>query len=358
MLIKDLVNQLNIHSIIHFTNVNNLISIINHGMISRDNLISDSIPSYFSDNFRYDGKTDTISLSINCPNFFMLSKKEQGMYCILKISKDILWEKNCAFFPHNAASREYRYQPFENFMGANNLAQLFHHNISVETSQGIKTFYRSHDTPIWQPTSIQAEILCKDSIESHYIDEIILADHFQYNWAIQNIPQSWHKKLSVLEYYFGTQQDFTQKYKPTNIFDKSPFGSEASTPPFSNTKDDQNYDITHSINTLPRHEQIVLQSLDDKSKTIKQQDVSNNDVSLLDKTVDTPKPSGISETRNAKKQEQLPNRKNHGKSNAARLFEGLFAAATMSIIVGQFLTWWLSPLVFIVSFFYFVKDNA
>ena len=97
----------------HFTDRKNLPNILKNGLLPR-NLLSDT--AMVSDLLRFDRHVDSLCLSVSLHNHWMLNKKiEQGAIdpCLILLSPRILWEKPCAFYPHNAATACYRNMPFE-----------------------------------------------------------------------------------------------------------------------------------------------------------------------------------------------------------------------------------------------------
>lgn len=126
--IKFYAEEKGIKHVVHFTHIDNVENIIKHGLMSRKNIEEKGIDSKCSDNDRFDKKLDTISLSISCCNLSMLKSKikENGKnYCIIFLKPRVLWEKQCAFYPHNAASKEYINQDVNDFRGGGEIYTPF-----------------------------------------------------------------------------------------------------------------------------------------------------------------------------------------------------------------------------------------
>ena len=112
-----LANYRNINALYHFTPIVNVRSILNHGILSRDqcentaNIICYNIFGLCTDTNRYDGRKEYISCSINKPYYNMLSIKRKyikkiGGIAILKINKSIINKANRTLFSDgNAAKR-------------------------------------------------------------------------------------------------------------------------------------------------------------------------------------------------------------------------------------------------------------
>lgn len=76
-----------IQKLVHFTNISNLESILTLGLLTRENMDKKGICSKISDNERYDKRLDCTSLSIEYPNYPMLSYKRScnldSIFCVL-----------------------------------------------------------------------------------------------------------------------------------------------------------------------------------------------------------------------------------------------------------------------------------
>lgn len=69
--IKEFVSQRRIKSLYHFTSLQNLESILNNGLLSRDKLKENNILHYYNDNLRLENKLNAICVSISFPNYKM-----------------------------------------------------------------------------------------------------------------------------------------------------------------------------------------------------------------------------------------------------------------------------------------------
>lgn len=100
----------NIETLFHFTNTANLESIISHGLVPRGLLDEAAHPYAPTDNYRIDGRLDTVSLSISDVNRAMFASKRKlypkASWVVLLLAPSILWIKRCRFCERSAASRE------------------------------------------------------------------------------------------------------------------------------------------------------------------------------------------------------------------------------------------------------------
>lgn len=101
-----------IRYLVHFTQLDNVPSILEHGLLSRRELDERGIPYRWNDENRLDKALDAISLSISFPNyrmFFPLRKKNgEARWAVLMLDRSILWKYKCAYYYTNAASGELR----------------------------------------------------------------------------------------------------------------------------------------------------------------------------------------------------------------------------------------------------------
>lgn len=103
-------NRRGIAELIHFTHVDNLVSILRYGLIPRLYLENEAlrlvIRPVFADNQRVDGVKDANCLSISFPNYRMLygkSRNQQDRWVVLNLSIEILLQYVALFSESNAA---------------------------------------------------------------------------------------------------------------------------------------------------------------------------------------------------------------------------------------------------------------
>lgn len=166
MTIQEVVQQRNITRLFHFTHSDNLSSILENGLLSRSEL-DDEVNEYnydFNDEDRIDGHLDGICLSISFPNakmFWKYRSLKPGNWVILEINPSILWTKNCAFYPTNAASNNVRFNDLELMKGNVAFSALF--------SDEVFGIQRDVNLPAEYTTDVQAEVLVFEKIDSSYI---------------------------------------------------------------------------------------------------------------------------------------------------------------------------------------------
>ena len=186
-LLKTIVKQRGIRWLVHFTHINNLQSILDRGIIPREEvekivdygiILFDNPQSDYKrknneivlpDDLRLDGK-NTSCLSIMFPNNKVLWHKRQSygdknvVFILLK--SDVLWDYNCAFYPINAADRRVRHDPIEKYQSVEAFEYLFSDEVNnIKRETNLKPFL---------PTDVQAEILVFDTINIDYIHKCVL----------------------------------------------------------------------------------------------------------------------------------------------------------------------------------------
>ncbi|WOY03687.1 DarT ssDNA thymidine ADP-ribosyltransferase family protein [Dickeya fangzhongdai] len=164
MTIQQIVQQRNITRLFHFTHRDNLSSIIEYGLIGRGVMDEHEIVYDHNDELRIDGHLDAICLSVSYPNAKMLFRYRQlkeGDWILLAIDPAVLWEKDCAFYPTNAASNNVRFNDLSSMKGVEAFNSMFDGNVFSES--------RSNTLSSEYTTDVQAEVLVFNEIEPSYI---------------------------------------------------------------------------------------------------------------------------------------------------------------------------------------------
>ena len=177
LLISQVIEQRNIRWLCHFTPRANLENIKQNGLKTRDLLFD--WETTVTDPSRFDRFQNAICLSISKPNSWMFNRKqEQGLdLCLLLISPEVLFKKNCLFYPHNAATASYRNINIETLKGEKGLENMFSNPISYQKSgMPPQDIFRFHYLLPCETTSEQAEVQCLENIESQYIQHIFEYD--------------------------------------------------------------------------------------------------------------------------------------------------------------------------------------
>ncbi len=165
-LISEFCSIKGIVNLIHFTRIENLKSILQHGLINRKELsrLPESERPIFNDQERFDGHIEAICLSVSFPNyqmFYKLNKDKPDDWVVLLLDSSILWDLDCAFCQTNAASSKISSVPLEQRKTFEALKQMFTDEENVSREElGIPANFT---------TNPQAEVLVFDTIPVKYI---------------------------------------------------------------------------------------------------------------------------------------------------------------------------------------------
>lgn len=201
--IQNLCIERGVTSLMHFTRLGNLASVLQDGLISRHDLeLRSRYQNFlFSDSERYDGCKDAICMSISFPNYKMFWTRRQQIldhWIVLDIDARILWELDCAFCSENAASRAVRRVPLTIRKSPSALRQIF------QDFTGADETVRRSDLMIPKnyPTHPQTEVLVFDRVAPYYIQRV----YFQTNmdrirWMSQGLVSCTSEMLVDRRYF-------------------------------------------------------------------------------------------------------------------------------------------------------------
>lgn len=163
---KDVVKNRDIKFVLHFTRLENLKSILENGLKSRQFLQDNNSTSTFNDLHRYDGCKNAICCSIDHPNYKMFYQLRQENleqeWVVIGIKKSVIWKKDCAFCVENAASSNVTSIPLEERKGKKAFKRIFQEDVNKPTREELGIIDAC-------PTNPQAEILVFDDIEPENI---------------------------------------------------------------------------------------------------------------------------------------------------------------------------------------------
>lgn len=168
--IKEYAQEIEIPYLLHFTHISNLESIIENGLLSRE--LVDELPHEVvtNDTGRYDGRENTISLSIAHPNDLMFYKYRENdeEWCVLALNKKVLWELDCLFFKHNAADSRMSRLDDDELSTIDAFRSMYEEMDELDSRE--EQFLKPYD-----PTDKQAEILVFNEIPAEYILGVFVA---------------------------------------------------------------------------------------------------------------------------------------------------------------------------------------
>ncbi len=164
--IESFARELGIPHLVHFTRCENLAGILSHGLVSISTCDKQQLAFVRNDTDRWDGQPDGISLSVAFPNYRMFYKYRQifndADWAVLLISPRVLWEKDCAFYRHNAADARVSRQDRDRMKSLQSLRDMFAEDVGTR-----EAWLRRFD-----PSDPQAEILVYETISPSCVEAV------------------------------------------------------------------------------------------------------------------------------------------------------------------------------------------
>ncbi len=162
---------------VHFTDVNNLPSILKNGLLTRSLLECNEMEFSYNDEERFDNVKNSISLSISFPNYKMFYpitlKYPERDYCVLLLNALEVIKYDCAFNFTNAANNACRSIPIEERKTYSSFLNMFQCDLNghIRSELGLFDF---------EPTDPQAEILVLEDISANCIELAFFRTQYYY----------------------------------------------------------------------------------------------------------------------------------------------------------------------------------
>lgn len=204
--IKQILEKRKIKVLLHFTQLDNLPSILSEGLKTKDDLDG---TAKCNDEHRLDNHTDTISLSIQHPNDPMFYKyrnqNTKADWCILAIPANVLLESDALFCNRNAATNEISSKSENDLRKSSSLESMFDEipNHASRAEQNLKDS---------DPTDVQAEVLFKGSISADKIKGIVFTSR-QAKKDHQSIIGDRITKIHGENVTYLSRRDIQRKYR-------------------------------------------------------------------------------------------------------------------------------------------------
>jgi len=179
------VSRRKISQLVHFTTIDNLLSIFEQGKIlSRERLkkLNIEAPELYlqdylrvNDNLRIDNLNDHINLSIQHPNYYLFKRFRDSCsdwcndWCVIALSPECIWHSETLFSTGNAASTVSKAQGIRGDIDA--FCALFAEKVHSGNMRSKRVLCRDGLADCY-PTDIQAEVLVKGSISIDYISNV------------------------------------------------------------------------------------------------------------------------------------------------------------------------------------------
>lgn len=200
---------------VHFTPEENIPSILQHGIIPREDLSAHRIDARCPDQSRSDNHLDYSSFSVSFPNYrVMYSKRHDMKFVVLCIDPRIILDfpiSNISYLPTNAANQSLP-KEIEEYIGFSAAEGIF-----SETAYNHKTgasCQRSElNIPVEFSTDPQAEVFIRATVEPSYIQKIICEDTIQRQrirdvLCEHGLQNPWKEKTVYDEDLFDKRSDY------------------------------------------------------------------------------------------------------------------------------------------------------
>ena len=240
--IRQICKERGITTLVHFTRIENLRSILQEGLIGRSFLEVRRQRFLFNDDSRADGHKEAVCLSISFPNYQMFygtrkrKEKTEGVdnsqWVIFLITAEVLWELDCAFCQDNAARKVVSGTSLEDRKRPDALETMFGDFYDIRHQDLL--------IPENYPTHPQAEVLVSDPIPVRYIKAIHFWNEDAQNQWLPGSTGTDYETACTDRTYFKYRSDY-EVWKPENFKDGIPLSYIAKNnagPPLSGSADD------------------------------------------------------------------------------------------------------------------------
>lgn len=207
--IENFVKERKIEYLVHFTRLENLSSLLKHGLLGRTSLEVMNVPALMNDKLRLDKVDDAVSASITFPNYKMFFSLQQQFpnvdWVVLKLNPSILWSTECAFCFTNAAANSMTEISVDQRMDFSAFKQMFDDFAEPRTRSNLLI-------PDNYTTDPQAEILLLERIDPNHIISVC-AKHRKkirnYNFLSRTmLPYADSIELIHDDNLFGPRMDY------------------------------------------------------------------------------------------------------------------------------------------------------
>ncbi|UTY57006.1 DarT ssDNA thymidine ADP-ribosyltransferase family protein [Massilia sp. erpn] len=200
MSIQEFTKERGIKFLFHFTQIENLPSILANGLLTRKQCAARRIVPLVNDAYRLDHE-DALCLSIGFPNYKMFYQVRQSnpgkQWAVVVLRPSLLWEKRVAFCRQNAAKAAVANVAIGERMGLPAFKTLFDDfEDKVRAEMGL---------PVDYPTHPQAEVLVFDDIEPARIVGVAFDDSALKNQYAAKYPDFDFRYIPRL---FKYRQDY------------------------------------------------------------------------------------------------------------------------------------------------------
>lgn len=167
--IQEFAAERGIKALFHFTRIENLDSILRHGLLTRSQCVEQNCRAVFNDAYRIDA-TDAVCASISFPNYKLFwpfrCDTRGAEWVVIVLHASVMWESSSAFCTANAASAAVTAKPLEERTGLAALKLMFEDfGTTARADLGIPNHYT---------TNPQAEVLLLEGAPRKYIGGVVV----------------------------------------------------------------------------------------------------------------------------------------------------------------------------------------
>lgn len=169
--IREYVKELGIPHLLHFTHISNLEGIMEKGILSRKKIDASDDDIHTNDEGRFDGRKNTVSLSIAHPNdrmFFKYRETDED-WCVIVLERKILWKLDCLFFKNNAATGEMSHLKDSDLSTIESFKEMYEEQAGLDSR-------KDQCLEPYDPTDKEAEVLVVDHVPTEYIGAVVLSN--------------------------------------------------------------------------------------------------------------------------------------------------------------------------------------
>ena len=180
--LSDILINRGIDCFIHVTPIENLESILEHGILPVAECERRNIDvGYIPDLKRLDGNREATCFSVQDPNFDHFKRiQDTGGAAVLIVSVDLILDFSCSFYPHNASKSEYKYPPKGwNRKTWQQRSEWFE---EMFTDDGSRKMRDGSPFPTNWTTDMDAEVQAFGNIPTDYIDKVAIdnVEHLKF----------------------------------------------------------------------------------------------------------------------------------------------------------------------------------
>lgn len=212
--IKETVRKRKIEHLIHFTRIENLQGILQHGLIPVGLQGEMKINSIHNDEMRYDQRRDCTSCSVGFPNwqlFYSFQLRDpKARWVIIRLKTEVLFSPQSInlFCITNAARVLSSDQDLKEFCTFDAFESMFCDSIKIKENNSIQR--NALSIVDYMTTDPQAEILVSGIIDTKYINSICFRDGDDRRLFIRNFGDAELNLFdyNISPYLFSPRKDF------------------------------------------------------------------------------------------------------------------------------------------------------